>query len=66
MPKALGKIQKKINAKRKHKGGSAVHENSRDHQRLTAANMREEKLNKVAHSRAKAKQPECTLDCDLF
>jgi translation machinery-associated protein 16 len=55
MPKSLEKTRKKI---AKKKGNiSALHENSRDSQRLRRAQMRDDKLVKVASSRRKNDQP---------
>jgi hypothetical protein len=57
MPKALHKVQKHI-AKKKGKR-AALHENSRDSQRLQRAIDRDEKLSKVAASRATTNQSLC-------
>jgi len=55
MPKSLEKTRKKI---AKKKGNiSALHENSRDSQRLRRALMRDDKLVKVASLRRKNDQP---------
>lgn len=55
MPKSLEKTRKKI---AKKKGNiTALHENSRDSQRLRRAQMRDDKLVKVASLRRKNDQP---------
>ena len=55
MPKSLEKTRKKISKK---KGNiTALHENSRDSQRLRRAEMRDHKLVKVASARRKNDQP---------
>jgi translation machinery-associated protein 16 len=55
MPKSLEKTRKKI---AKKKGNiTALHENSRDSQRLRRAQMRDDKLEKVASARRKNDQP---------
>jgi len=55
MPKSLEKTRKKI---AKKKGNiTALHENSRDSQRLRRAQMRDDKLVKVASSRRRSDQP---------
>lgn len=57
MPKSLEKTRKKITKK---KGNiSALHENSRDSQRLRRAGMRDEKLERVARGRKKNDKPLC-------
>lgn len=55
MPKSLEKTRKKISKK---KGNiTALHENSRDSQRLRRAQMRDDKLVRVASARRKNDQP---------
>lgn len=55
MPKGLEKTRKKISKK---KGNiTALHENSRDSQRLRRAAMRDEKLQRVGAARKKVDQP---------
>ena len=55
MPKSLEKTRKKI---AKKKGNiNALHENSRDSQRLRRALMRDDKLIRVASARRKNDQP---------
>tara|TARA_R110002060_G_scaffold71408_1_gene80017 strand:- start:681 stop:887 length:207 start_codon:yes stop_codon:yes gene_type:complete len=55
MPKSLEKTRKKI---AKKKGNiTALHENSRDSQRLRRALMRDDKLIKVASARRKNDKP---------
>ena len=55
MPKSLEKTRKKI---AKKKGNiTALHENSRDSQRLRRALMRDDKLIRVASARRKNDQP---------
>jgi len=55
MPKSLEKTRKKI---AKKKGNiTALHENSRDSQRLRRAEMRDDKLMKVASGRRKNDRP---------
>jgi len=55
MPKSLEKTRKKISKK---KGNiTALHENSRDSQRLRRAEMRDHKLVRVASARRKNDQP---------
>lgn len=55
MPKSLEKTRKKI---AKKKGNiTALHENSRDSQRLRRARMRDDKLIRVASARRKNDQP---------
>jgi translation machinery-associated protein 16 len=55
MPKSLEKTRKKISKK---KGNiTALHENSRDSQRLRRALMRDDRLVRVASSRRKNDQP---------
>jgi len=55
MPKSLDKTRKKI---AKKKGNiNALHENSRDSQRLRRAQMRDDKLIRVASARRKNDQP---------
>ncbi|KAH8595244.1 translation machinery-associated protein 16 [Bisporella sp. PMI_857] len=55
MPKSLEKTRKKISKK---KGNiTALHENSRDSQRLRRAEMRDYKLERVAAARRKNDQP---------
>ncbi|KAH6677433.1 translation machinery-associated protein 16 [Halenospora varia] len=55
MPKSLEKTRKKI---AKKKGNiTALHENSRDSQRLRRAQMRDDKLIRVASARRKGDQP---------
>jgi hypothetical protein len=55
MPKSLEKTRKKISKK---KGNiNALHENSRDSQRLRRALMRDDKLIRVASARRKNDQP---------
>ena len=57
MAKSLSKVQKKVTKKKGTTG--ALHENSRDAQRLRRAGARSEKLEKLAHARAKGKNPLC-------
>ena len=55
MPKSLEKTRKRISKK---KGDiTALHENSRDSQRLRRALMRDDKLVRVASARRKNDQP---------
>lgn len=55
MKTSVDKVRKKISKK---KGNvTALHENSRDSQRLRRAAMRDEKLAKVASARRKTDQP---------
>ena len=66
MPKSLEKTRKKI---AKKKGNiTALHENSRDSQRLRRANMRDDKLVRVASARRKNDQPlrTSTFSHDVF
>jgi translation machinery-associated protein 16 len=56
MPKSLDKTRKKI-AKKKKGNINALHENSRDSQRLRRAQMRDDKLIRVASARRKNDQP---------
>lgn len=55
MARSLSKVQKKISKKR---GGrpTALHENSRDAQRLRAAGAREDKMSKLLSAAHKANQ----------
>jgi len=53
----LGKVQKHI-TKRKGKN-AALHENSRDTQRLQSAAERDNKLNRLSSVRAKQNRPFC-------
>ncbi|KAF2144640.1 uncharacterized protein K452DRAFT_349691 [Aplosporella prunicola CBS 121167] len=58
MPKSLSKVQKQIAKKRGSAGkASAMHENSRDHHRLQAAGVRDEKIARIIASRSKQNQP---------
>ncbi|KAF2869019.1 translation machinery-associated protein 16 [Massariosphaeria phaeospora] len=50
----LSKVQKHITKK---KGNKALHENSRDTQRLQSASARDDKLNRVASARQKQNRP---------
>jgi translation machinery-associated protein 16 len=64
MPKSLEKTRKKISKK---KGNiTALHENSRDSQRLRRAQMRDDKLVRVASARRKNDQPLGTYSSALF
>lgn len=59
MPKSLEKTRKKISKK---KGAiTALHENSRDSQRLRRAEMRDDKLARVARGRKKNDRPHRTI-----
>jgi hypothetical protein len=64
MPKSLEKTRKKI-AKKKKGNITALHENSRDSQRLRRANMRDDKLVRVASARRKNDQPLSTFSYDM-
>jgi translation machinery-associated protein 16 len=55
----LGKVQKHI-TKRKGKN-AALHENSRDTQRLQSAAARDNKLNRLSAVREKQNRPFCML-----
>ena len=55
MPKSLEKTRKKIAKKKRNI--NALHENSRDSQRLRRALMRDDKLVRVASARRKNDQP---------
>ncbi|RDL31894.1 Uncharacterized protein BP5553_09296 [Venustampulla echinocandica] len=55
MPKSLEKTRKKIAKKRVNI--TALHENSRDSQRLRRAQMRDDRLARVASARKKGDQP---------
>lgn len=64
MSKGLEKIQKKI-IKKKGKN-TALHENSRDAQRLRRAQGRDDKLEKMALARRKIDRPLCErLTCPV-
>lgn len=64
MPKSLEKTRKKI---AKKKGNiTALHENSRDSQRLRRAQMRDDKLIRVASARRKNDQPLGTLFKEVY
>lgn len=56
MARALDKVQKKISKKRNGKNTNALHENSRDAQRLRQAGAREDKLARMASVAAKSNQ----------
>ncbi|KAG9247465.1 translation machinery-associated protein 16 [Calycina marina] len=56
MPKSVAKTRKKI-SKKKGNNITALHENSRDVQRLKRAEMRDHKLVRVASARRKHDQP---------
>jgi translation machinery-associated protein 16 len=55
MPKSLEKTRKQISKKKSDI--TALHENSRDSQRLRRAQMRDDKLVRVAAARRKIDQP---------
>lgn len=55
MARALSKVQKKISKKRGGKP-TALHENSRDAQRLRRAGAREEKLARIMDAAARSNQ----------
>ena len=55
MPKTLRKVQKQIKSKKgSASSGGALHEKSRDAKRLRSALSRDEKIAKLAASKAKA------------
>ncbi|EKG10768.1 hypothetical protein MPH_12151 [Macrophomina phaseolina MS6] len=56
MPKSLSKVSKQISKKRGAKA-SALHEYSRDSRRLQRASLRDDKLIRMASTRAKQNQP---------
>lgn len=56
MPSSLNKVQKHVNKKKGHKS-NALHENSRDAQRLRRAGARDERVAKVTATREKANRP---------
>lgn len=56
MPKSLSKVSKQISKKRGTKA-SALHEYSRDSRRLQRASLRDDKLIRMASTRARQNQP---------
>lgn len=63
MPKSLEKTRKKI---AKKKGNiTALHENSRDSQRLRRAQNRDDKISRIASARKKNDQPLGMFICTI-
>lgn len=56
MPKSLEKTRKQI-AKKRHGAIGALHQFSRDSKRLHKAQVRDDRLEKLAHARRKQDQP---------